>query len=40
MAEVDVKELEKTKKKKANGFGMLKGSPSFKEDEEEHEDLW
>jgi len=42
MSEFEFKEKEqdKIKKKKSNGFGMLKGTPSFKENKEEQEDLW
>ena len=36
----DLIKVDILKGKKKDGFGMFKGISSFKEDEEEHEDLW
>jgi len=36
----DTIKIEISKEKRINGFGMFKGIPSFKEEEEPHGDLW
>ena len=36
----DVIKVDVFKEKRVSGFGIIKGAPPFKEDVEEHEDLW
>ena len=36
----DTIDVDIVSKKRIDGFGLCKGAPSFREDEEEHPDLW
>ena len=38
--EGDIVKVEIIKEKRVDGFGLFKGIPSFKEEKEEHGDLW
>ena len=38
--EGDLVKIDLSKEKRVDAFGIIKGMPSFKEDEEEHKEFW